>query len=77
MDYRDCDLVESLPGRMSGVPVVRGTRGASPPPCDGTLRNRTQRVGVSAQAEAKSFFGVKYHIILFSPTVQAGMSTST
>ena len=30
MDYRDCDLVESLPGRMSGVPVVRGTRGASP-----------------------------------------------
>ena len=20
MDYRDCDLVESLPGRMSGVP---------------------------------------------------------
>ena len=26
MDYRDCDLVESVPGRMSGVPVVRGTR---------------------------------------------------
>ena len=26
MDYRDCDLVESAPGRMSGVPVVKGTR---------------------------------------------------
>ena len=26
MDYRDCDLVESVPGRMSGVPVIRGTR---------------------------------------------------
>ena len=26
MDYRDCDLVESVPGRMSGVPVVKGTR---------------------------------------------------
>ncbi len=26
MDYRDCDLVESVPGRMSGVPVVQGTR---------------------------------------------------
>lgn len=26
MDYRNCDLVESVPGRMSGVPVVKGTR---------------------------------------------------
>ena len=26
MDYQDCDLVESVPGRMSGVPVVKGTR---------------------------------------------------
>ena len=26
MDYRDCDLVEIVPGRMSGEPVVRGTR---------------------------------------------------
>ena len=26
MDYRNCDLVETVPGRMSGAPVVRGTR---------------------------------------------------
>ena len=26
MDYSDCDLVESVPGRMSGVPVIKGTR---------------------------------------------------
>ena len=26
MDDRDCDLVESVPGRMSGVPVIKGTR---------------------------------------------------
>jgi uncharacterized protein (DUF433 family) len=26
MDYRDCELVESVPGRMSGVPVIKGTR---------------------------------------------------
>ena len=26
MDYRNCDLVESVPGRMSGVPVIKGTR---------------------------------------------------
>ena len=26
MDWKDCDLVEVVPGKVSGAPVVRGTR---------------------------------------------------
>ncbi len=26
MDWSDCDLVESVPGKVSGVPVIKGTR---------------------------------------------------
>jgi uncharacterized protein (DUF433 family) len=26
MDWKDCDIVEVVPGKMSGQPVIRGTR---------------------------------------------------
>lgn len=26
MDWRDCDIVEQVPGKVSGQPVVKGTR---------------------------------------------------
>jgi len=26
MDWRDCDIVERIPGKVSGQPVVKGTR---------------------------------------------------
>ena len=26
MDWTDCDLVEEIPGKMGGQPVVKGTR---------------------------------------------------
>ncbi len=26
MDWSDCDLVESVPGKVSGAPVIKGTR---------------------------------------------------
>lgn len=26
MDWKDCDLVEVIPGKVSGVPLLKGTR---------------------------------------------------
>jgi len=26
MDWRDCDLIEEVPGKVGGRPVIRGTR---------------------------------------------------
>ncbi len=26
MDFRDCDLVETVPGKQGGVPLIKGTR---------------------------------------------------
>jgi uncharacterized protein (DUF433 family) len=26
MDWLDCDIIETVPGKLSGAPVIRGTR---------------------------------------------------
>lgn len=35
MDWTDCPLVETVPGKVSGVPILKGTR----MPADGIVSN--------------------------------------
>ncbi len=35
MDWKDCPLVEVIPGKVSGVPILKGTR----MPADGIVSN--------------------------------------
>lgn len=49
MDWSGCDVVESVPGKLSGTPVLRNTR----MPADGVVENFDD--GISAEEIADDF----------------------
>jgi uncharacterized protein (DUF433 family) len=49
MDWSKCELVETVPGKVSGVPLLRGTR----VPADGIVENF--EAGESAEQIAYNF----------------------
>lgn len=49
MDWSKCNLVETVPGKVSGVPLLKGTR----VPADGIVENH--EAGESAEQIAYNF----------------------
>ena len=70
MDWSGCNLVETVPGKVSGVPLIRGTRMPADQVAEGLEMGRTaEEIALDHDLQLSDVLELKHFLESYEPSL--------